>query len=292
MPYCVKCGVELSDYNKNCPLCNTEVLYNDKNEPTINIDYPNYRTEFIDEAKRVNRIFVGRLLTMIFFNYAAIILIINLSVNKAVTWSIIPVLSIVLVWFGVAYPFSRKRNSFFGLYTIDSFAVIIYLLLLNLVITGNIAWAKYAGLSIALVWAILAGFFITAKIRKHLPISVFYILSAVTFFVAFALAINNRLSVFKLVLPVTALILIISLLAYFVIIAKGNDFLGILWVALISTAIVCLGLDMIISNFLNDTISLSWSLIVSAVTVPMFVSALTIKKSRELKSIISKKLHR
>lgn len=292
MSYCIKCGVELSEYSTKCPLCDTKVVFINEIKPKKNTDYPDYRTESIDETKRVNSIFVGRLLSMIFFNYAAIILIINLSVNKAITWSVIPVLSMILIWFGVAFPFYRKKNTFFGLYTFDSAAVIVYLLLLNIVITGNVAWAKYVCLAVALVWAILAGFFITEKIKRRMPISVFYILSAVLFFVAFAFAIDNRISVFRLVLPVTGVVLIVALIAYFIITAKGNDFLGIMWVALISTAVVCLGLDMIISNYIVGRVSLSWSLIVSAVTVPMFAATLTFKKSRELKSIISKRLHR
>jgi len=292
MPYCVNCGVELSEYNKKCPLCDTEVLYNAENETKPNTDYPEYRTASADETKRVNRIFVGRLLSMMFFNYAAIVLIINLSISKAVTWSLIPVLSLALVWYGVAYPFFRKRNTFFKLFTYDSIAVIIYLLTLNFVISGNFFWAKYAGLSVALIWAILAGFFITKKIRKFLPITVFYIISAVIFFVAFAFAINNRLSVFRLVLPVTCVALIAALISYFIITAKAGGFLGILWVALISVSVVCLGLDIIISNYLLGRVALTWSLIVNAVTVPLFVTALTIKKTREIKAVISKRLHR
>jgi hypothetical protein len=229
---------------------------------------------------------------MMFFNYAAIVLIINLSINSAVTWSVIPVISIALAWYGVAYPFFRKRNTFFRLYTYDSLAVIIYLLALNLIISGNVAWAKYASLSVALVWSILAGFFITGRIRRFLPVTVFYILSAVVFFVSFAFAINNRLSAFKLVLPITGLILVASLLSYFIITARAGGLLGVLWVALIGASLVSIGLDAIISNYLLGYISLSWSLIVDAVTVPLFVTALTIKKSREIKAIISKKLHR
>ena len=292
MPYCVNCGVELSEYCAKCPLCDTEVIYDRENAPEANTDYPDYRTASYDEAKRVNRIFVGRLLSMMFFNYAAIVLIINLSINKAVTWAMIPVISLVLVWYGVAYPFFRKRNTFFGLYTYDSIAVILYLLALDLIISRSISWSIYAVLSVALVWSILAGFFITEKIKKVLPVTVFYIVSAVVFFVAFAFAINNRLSVFSLVLPVTGLVLVVALFSYFIITARADDLLGILWVALISASVISLGLDIIISNYLAGHVSLSWSLIVNAVTVPLFVTALTIKKAREIKAIISKKLHR
>ena len=292
MPYCVNCGVELEKYIKKCPLCDTDVPKSAYSAPEKNTDYPDYRTASMDEAKRVNKIFVGRLLSMMFFNYAVIVLIINLSVNRAITWSWIPVVSIMLVWYGVAYPFFRKKNTFFSLYTMDSAAVIAYLLAVNYIISSNFMWAKYAALSVALVWAILAGFFMTYKIRKVMPITVFYILSAVVFFVAFAFAIDNRLSVFKLVLPITALVLVAALLSYFIITSRGSDLWGILWVAFVAVSVVCLGLDMIISNYIRGHIVISWSLIVNAVTVPLFATAFTIKKAREIKAIITKRLHR
>ncbi len=292
MPYCVNCGVQLSKYNKQCPLCDTKVVLEAAKKEALNTDYPDYRKESESESKRVNRIFVGRILSMIFVNYIVILLIINLSVNKAVTWSVIPILSMALIWYGVAYPFFRKHNTFFRLYTYDSIAVILFLIGLNLIISKNIAWAKYAGLSVALVWAVLAGFFRTEKIRKTLPVTIYYIIASVVFFVAFAFAIDNRLSAFTLILPITGLVFTVALISFFIIMSKGNDFLGILSVALVSAAIVCLGIDMIISNYLGGSISLTWSLITSVVTVPLFIVALTIKKSRELKSIISKRLHR
>ncbi len=292
MAYCVKCGVELSSYSKSCPLCRTAVLKSADDNDAENTDYPNYRKPSIEESKRVNRIFVGRLLSMMFFNYAVILIIINLSVNKALTWSLIPVISIALVWFGVAFPFFKKRNTFFVLYTYDSIALILYLIGLNLIISGDISWAKYAALSVGLVWAVLAGFFIGGKIRKALPVIVFYIVVSVIFFAAFAFAINNRLSAFRLIMPIMGVVLTVALFSYFIITARAGGMLGILWVVFVSVSVMSLGLDAIISNYISGHVALSWSLIVNAVTVPLFVTSLTIKKSRELKAIISKRLHR
>jgi hypothetical protein len=292
MAYCVKCGVELAEYSKSCPLCRTEVADSAVLKETENIDYPNYRTPSLDEAKRVNRIFVGRLLSMMFLNYAVILIIINLSVNKAVTWSLIPVISIALVWFGVAFPFYKKRSTFFELYTYDSIAVILYVIGLNLLISGDVSWAKYAALSVGLIWAVLAGFFIGGRIRKALPVIVFYIVIAVIFFAAFAFAINNRLSAFRLIMPIMGVVLAVALFSYFIITARAGGILGILWVVFVSVSVLSLGLDAIISNYIAGHVALTWSLIVNAVTVPMFVTSLTVKKSRELKAIITKRLHR
>ena len=292
MAYCVKCGVELAEYSKSCPLCRTEVADSAVSKETENIDYPNYRTPSMNESKRVNRIFVGRLLSMMFLNYAVILIIINLSVNKAVTWSLIPVISIALLWFGVAFPFFKKRSTFFELYTYDSIAAILYVIGLNLIISGDLVWAKYAALSIGLVWAVLAGFFIGSKIRKSLPVVVFYIVISVIFFAAFAFAINNRLSAFRLIMPIMGVVLAVALFSYFIITARAGGVLGILWVVFVSVSALSLALDAIISNYIVGHVALTWSLIVNAVTVPMFVTSLTVKKSRELKAIISKRLHR
>ena len=292
MSYCVKCGVELSEYHKECPICNTAVLDGIDRKSIPNTDYPDYRINPGREIKRVNRLFVGKLLTMLLFNYAAITLVINILINKTVSWSMIPVASIILVWFGVAYPFLRKRNSFFKLYTFDSIAVMIYLLSLNYIISQNFSWSRYACIGVALLWIILAGFFITEKIKKIIPVAVYYILSAVIFFVITTMLIDNRPLEIQIVFPITVLLLVISLVSYFIIVARASDALGMISVILIDISIFCLALDMILSHFLKGTIMPSWSIFVNAVTIPAFATIHTIKKGRELKAIISRKLHR
>ncbi|MCK5128565.1 MAG: hypothetical protein KAQ68_01835 [Clostridiales bacterium] len=292
MAYCIKCGVELSEYIKACPLCETEVLNGTENEEIINSDYPDYRMSPKDETKRVKHIFAGKILSVLFFDYAIILLILNILINKTVSWSMIPVLSLVLCWFGVAYPFFRKHNTFFRLFTMNCIAVIVYLLSLNLIISGDILWSRIAGLSIALLWVIMAGFFIPERIRKILPVTVYYILSSVILFVVITLLIGNQLSIFQVVLPLTILLLVLSLVSYFVIVARANDFLGMSSVILFDISVFCLVLDIIIVHYTKGTYMPSWSIIVNIVTIPLFATVHTIKKSRELKSLISKKLHR
>lgn len=292
MSYCVRCGVELSEYNKECPLCNTKVLNTTEEVIAHNTDYPDYKINPRRETKRVNSLFVGKLLSMLLFNYAAITLVINLIINKIVSWSMIPVLSLALVWFGVAYPFLRKKNSFFTLFTLDSIAVIVYLLSLNYMITKNFAWSKYACLAIALLWIVMAGFFIGSKISKILPIAIYYILAATISFVVIVMFIDNQLSVTQLVLPITVLIFVLSIVSYFVIMARANDVLGFISVIIFDVSVLCLILDMIITHYYKGNMIPTWSVIVNVVTIPLFATIHTIKKGRELKSIISKKLHR
>lgn len=292
MSYCVKCGVELSEYNKECPLCETKSVCAEENEIKINTDYPDYRISPRKETKRVRHIFVGKILSVLFFDYAAIILILNIIINKKISWSVIPVISLALLWICVAYPFYRKRNSFFRLFTLDCIAVIIYLFALNYIILGNFIWAQIASMSIVLLWVIMAGFFIPERIRKILPVTLYYILSSVILFVVITLLIGNQLSIVQVVLPLTIILLVLSLVSYFVILARANDFLGMSSVILFDISVFCLALDMIIAHYLKGTIMPSWSIIVNIVTIPLFATIHTIKKSRELKAIISRKLHR
>ena len=292
MSYCIKCGVELSEYMKECPLCKTKVADRDDLEMIANTDYPDYKISPRGETKRVNSLFVGKLLSMLFFNYAMITMVINILVDKKISWSMIPVVSLLLVWFGVAYPFLRKKNSFFKLFTFDSIAVVLYLLSLNFIISRDFIWARYACLGVALLWSILAGFFLSEKIRKILPITIYYILSAILFFVITTLFIDNRLLEIQLIVPITLLLLIISIVSYFVIVARAKDALGLVSVILFDISTFCLALDILLSQYFRGTLMPSWSIFVIVVTIPLFVTFHTIRKGRELRSIISKKLHR
>ena len=60
--YCIKCGVELAESEKKCPLCNTKVYH-----PDIEIeDVPGPYPEFHSESERVNRAGVLFIITMFF----------------------------------------------------------------------------------------------------------------------------------------------------------------------------------------------------------------------------------
>ncbi|MCJ7736895.1 MAG: hypothetical protein MUQ10_06210, partial [Anaerolineae bacterium] len=182
MSYCVNCGVKLSDYHEKCPLCNTKVLNPEARiEPEMR-DYPTYRQQPLTaHGNGIGHLMTGIILSALFCMYGVSMLLVGLAVRKEIHWFLIPIESLALLWFTVAYPFYRKRNTFFGLFTYDSIAVALYLLSLDFVISGGFHWAKYASVSILFVWMILSGIFLSEKIKRRLPLPVYYVLASVLF---------------------------------------------------------------------------------------------------------------
>ena len=292
MPYCVECGVELSEYHKKCPLCQTEVMHPKITSFSDNTDYPDYRASGNGQDKRARRIMTGIILSIQVFVYSVVLVFINLIISGRITWSVIPVLSMALVWFGVALPFFKKRNTFFRLFTYDSLVTALYLFLLNLFISGNIYWAKFAGLGILWMWMIIAGIFLTDRIRRFVPVTLYYL---------FSIFVLSMLTVFiiggqPLALYITSAIgvpaLVISLISYFIIKASKTGVIGLIQVLLAAVTVMCLLTDLILHYYLFTEIKVSWSLIVSAVTIPCLTTLYAIHKGRELKAVIARKLHR
>lgn len=81
--YCIKCGVELKDSERVCPLCKTMVFHPDIPSPSGEKPYP----EYVAPVKRFNRFGALFVLTFIFIIPALITLLIDLEINSAVRWS-------------------------------------------------------------------------------------------------------------------------------------------------------------------------------------------------------------
>lgn len=290
MSYCVRCGVELADYHNECPLCKTEVI-----DPTRvdapNIDYPDYHTNPTSVSKRANKVLAALILSTILGMSAAITILVNILTAYRLTWSLICCLSCALVWYTVAFPLFKKKNTFFRLFTLDSIGVIIFLLVLNYIITGNFLWSKYTTFSIILLWVILAGFFRPQKIRRFIPIVLYYVICFIFLFLVTTLFINSRQIIVGLVIPIFIVPLVLSLISYFVIKAIVHDPLGIAIVVFLYASVFVVLIELVITNYLNGSMSLSWSIIVVLATLPLIATSVIIKKSRELRALIIKKIH-
>ncbi|MEX1308527.1 MAG: DUF6320 domain-containing protein [Eubacteriales bacterium] len=292
MPYCVNCGVELSAYHKKCPLCKTEVLHESAYEPTDNTDYPDYRINTVSEKKRIRRIITGGILTVQCIIYSIITLFIDVLTSRGLHWSLIVLASLALVWFGVAYPFFRKRNTFFRLFSYDCLAVLIYLVVLNIITSGRISWSQYTTFAMVVVWLIASGIFLTDRIRRFLPITIYYILAALIIGVGVVVLIGTQPLTIKIASAIGLPLLIISLLSYFVIRSSKNGVWGLVTVVLADVAIMSLVTDVVVGYFLTGQVKANWSLIVCVVIIPCVLMLSGIKRSTELKSLVAKKLHR
>ena len=133
MAYCVACGVELDKGLKVCPLCDTEVLLTDEQNDEQEKTAFSRRTPRIRRPRRnmeFSKAFVF-LVSFILLIPLLVTLIVDLSINKTITWSFYPITSLILAWILLTYPSFFRGYSLFQVFTVDIFAISIFLLSLD-----------------------------------------------------------------------------------------------------------------------------------------------------------------
>lgn len=105
--YCIKCGVELADSEKKCPLCGTVVYNPDSRQDETPGPFPK-DVQIHEEFNRSGILFI---LTFIFIIPALLTLICDLSLNSDITWSGYCACSIAFVYLVTTLPvWFRKPN--------------------------------------------------------------------------------------------------------------------------------------------------------------------------------------
>ncbi len=152
MSYCVRCGVELADYEKECPLCHTKVidpLRESKHEP-MNLDR-------LAEAQgsRLNKKFIIFLcfgLLLIPFIVTALISLFSPTVDM--TWSFY-VLGAELCFFSIVLvPFLYPGKKVY-VYVLADILAVALLLLLIAVLTDGLKWFREIALPVTVLTGIV-----------------------------------------------------------------------------------------------------------------------------------------
>ncbi|NLL35562.1 MAG: hypothetical protein GX257_09725 [Clostridiales bacterium] len=131
--YCIKCGVELAESEKKCPLCNTKVYH-----PDIEIeDVPGPYPEFHSESERVNRAGVLFIITMFFALAFILSFFIDWRANRELTWSGFATGGILLVYVCLVLPFWFHRPDAIVLVNVDFAVVALFLLYINFATNGS-----------------------------------------------------------------------------------------------------------------------------------------------------------
>ena len=131
--YCIKCGVELAESEKTCPLCNTLVFHPDFPLPNGEKPYP----EGQRPAQQVTPFATKFILTMLFVGGALIPTICDLQINYGITWSgyIIGALLMSYVWLVLPLWFRQSHPLVF--LPCDFGAVALFLLYIDLATKGS-----------------------------------------------------------------------------------------------------------------------------------------------------------
>lgn len=147
--YCIKCGVELKDSEKICPLCGTKVFHPDILIPQGEKQYP----EFEAVPKKINRHGMLFVMTVIFLIPLLLTLLIDVKMNLAVTWSGYVIGGLILGYVFIVLPLWFKRPNPVVFTSISCAASILFVLYVSIVTGGK--WFLSLALPVAGVGSLI-----------------------------------------------------------------------------------------------------------------------------------------
>lgn len=105
--YCIKCGVELADTEKKCPLCDTRVYHPDLQQRSVSPLYPKNR---LPENKPVSKAF-AIFMTAVFSLALLFTVLCDLQLHRGLTWSPYVVGALIVAYVAMILPgWFRKPN--------------------------------------------------------------------------------------------------------------------------------------------------------------------------------------
>ena len=131
--YCVKCGVELADSEKKCPLCGTPVFHPDIERKPAEPPFPPDRRH----AENVSRVGILFVLTVLFVLPAAICLLCDWRINGGIVWSGYAAGGISLLYILVLLPMWFRHPTPVIFVPVDFVAIGLYLLYIDLATGGH-----------------------------------------------------------------------------------------------------------------------------------------------------------
>ena len=140
--YCIKCGVELAESEKTCPLCNTLVFHPDLPAPAGEKPYPVDRRP----AQQVSPMGARFILAMCFVAGVLIPTLCDLQINDAITWSGYVIGALAMSYICLMLPSWFRRPNPAVFIPCDFAAVALYLLYIDLATKGG--WFLSFGLPV------------------------------------------------------------------------------------------------------------------------------------------------
>lgn len=152
MPYCVKCGVQLSGNEKQCPLCKTKVYHPELETTNTATPYPPYIKEHEPVVNKTGTIFI---LTVLYLTLIISLTITNLNTSPHISWARYPVGALTLLYIVFVLPLWFKKPKKIILVAFDFISLALYLLWINSIVGGNwfltFALPATAGLGVIVV---------------------------------------------------------------------------------------------------------------------------------------------
>ncbi len=290
MAYCVKCGVELDRHLTACPLCSTPVFLPEETEDGSQKRYPSRVQK--SRPRQVNLVpskaFVY-LMTFILIIPMIVCLMIDFRGNGNLTWSFYPAASLLLIWILMAYPALMKRYSFIKVITIDIYAIILFLISLDVYSGGFLSWSVYPVASLLLIWVFFLLSFLFSRRNPAFIIIIGYISTGLYLYLIEQA--TKTLWFYDLAIPILTLVFVLSLLVY--LLSRIRFFRGTAIPGLIFAAVCffCIGAELIVNRFVYRHSNLFWSLIVAGVCLPVSIFLFFVQSNEEFRSYLQKKFH-
>lgn len=153
--YCIKCGVELADSEKKCPLCGTVVFNPELSRPDGEPQYPRMPAAHPEKVNHSGIMFV---VTMLFLLPIVTTLLCDWQINGEIIWSGYAVGAVILLYTLVVLPLWFRHPNPVIFIPIDFAMTALYLLYINCATGGH--WF----LSFALPVTAAAGLILTAAV--------------------------------------------------------------------------------------------------------------------------------
>ena len=132
--YCIKCGVELADSEKRCPLCGTPVFHPDLPR---NLTEPPYPADLRIRREDVNRSGILFVLTVVALLPAILSLLCDWRINGTIVWSGYAAGAIGLLYVMIVLPLWFRHPNPVIFVPVDFAAIGLYLLYLNFATGGH-----------------------------------------------------------------------------------------------------------------------------------------------------------
>ena len=138
--YCIKCGVELAQSEKVCPLCGLKPYHPELPENNENSSYPSSK---IPSYETVNKQGVLFLITMAFLLPMAICILCDITLTGGFSWSGYVVGSLILTYISVVLPTWFKKPNPVIFIPVFFVAVVLFLLYIDIA-TGEEWFLSFA----------------------------------------------------------------------------------------------------------------------------------------------------
>lgn len=169
MAYCVKCGVELGESERACPLCHTKVYYPKYHPDQDAAPYPINRS-IADQ--RVSRGGLILILTLVFLLPVSIVAMADVSMNFKITWSGYALGAFAILYISLVLPLATKNERPVLYIITDAVFLGLYLLYIEFM-TGGIWFSSLALYILAGITIAVSALLSLARRKKLLGLMLF-----------------------------------------------------------------------------------------------------------------------